>query len=167
MKRTALTVLALLVASFPSFASVTNAARERKPSIAGRPCGLGTISFRAWIGGGETRFTCSEGSWYDGGLREYAANLSGRVDSHYVTLVVIHVQDNANWSRRGLLLKHVVRVRDTTARTLRGTIDFSSVYRTSPPAGAPPFGTYFVSVHRGRSVDGQLLAQGQFQVIED
>jgi len=167
MKRTALIFLALLVASFPSFVGVTNAARERGVSSAGRPCGLGTIAFRARIGGGETAFTCSEGSWYDGGLREYAANLSGRVGSHYVTLVVIHVQDNANWSRRGLLLKHVVRVRDTTARTLRGTIDFSSVYRTSPPAGAPPFGTYLVSVHRGRSADGRLLAQGQFQVIED
>lgn len=167
MKRTALIFLALLVASFPSFVGVTNAARDRSPSFAARPCALGTIAFRARIGGGETRFTCSEGSWYDGGLREYAANLGGRMGSHYVTLVVIHVQNGGSWSDRGLLLKQVVRVRDTTARTLRGTIDFSSVYGTSSPAGGSPFGTYLVSVHRGRSVDGQLLAQGQFQVIED
>jgi len=167
MKPTVLTFLALGVASFPSFVGVTNAARDRSPSFAARPCALGTIAFRARIGGGETRFTCSEGSWYDGGLREYAANLGARMGSHYVTLVVIHVQNGGSWSDRGLLLKQVVRVRDTTARTLHGTIDFSSVYGTSPPAGGSPFGTYLVSVHRGRSVDGQMLSQGQFQVIED
>jgi len=167
MKRTMLIFLALLLASFPALIVAAMTVSKQDQSIAGRPCGVGTIAFRAQVGGGEKRFTCSEGSWYDGGLRQYAANLSAPARSHHLTLVVIHVQNNGMWSERGMLLTQVARIRDTSARTLRGTIDFSSVYSTSPPAGGRPFGTYLVSIYRGMSVRGQRLAQGKFQVIED
>ena len=168
MKRTMFIFLApLLVTSFPALTVAAITVNKQHQSIAGRPCGVGTIAFRAQIGGGEKRFTCSECSWYDGGLRQYAANLSAPARSHHLTLVVIHVQNNGMGSERGMLLTQVARIRDASARTLRGTIDFSSVYSTSPPAGGRPFGTYLVSIYRGMSVRGQRLAQGEFQVIED
>jgi hypothetical protein len=129
-------------------------------------CGPGTISFRARPAG-EKRFTCSEGSWYDGGKREFAAQLSAPAASHTVTLTVIHRQSTYNGARSGLLLQRVIRVSHPATRRITGVIDFSSVYSTDAPAGAPPFGTYFISLRRGTSAHGLLLASGNFVVIED
>jgi hypothetical protein len=165
MKPMRLISLLLLISSLIVFAGGTKAAGAAHTRQAVAPCGVGTIAFRARIGAKEKRFTCSEGSWYDGGVREYIAHFKEAPKSRRVTLVVIHVQ--VDGSERGVLFRRVTRVRNLHIAVLRGTIDFSSVYRIPPPAGAPPFGTYLVAIHRGSSARGELLAQGAFQVIED
>lgn len=110
---------------------------------------------------------CHEGSWYDGGLREYIAHLFRPVSASRVTLVLVHRQTPYNGGASGVLHTIEVRVKDSRATTLRGTVDFSGVYFVSPPAGAPPFGTYTLSIYRGRGTNGPLLVRGQFTVIED
>lgn len=132
----------------------------------GPTCGPGTIAFRASVVG-EKRFMCQEGSWYDGGSREYIAHLSQPVDATRVTLVLVHRQASYNAGAGGVLHTKEVRVTNTRATSLRGTIDFSGVYFVSGPAGAPPFGTYTLSIYRGPGAPARLLARGQFTVIED
>jgi hypothetical protein len=84
-----------------------------------------------------------------------------------VTLVLVHQQSSNNGEYGGVLLTKQVRVGDSGATTIRGRIEFSRVYTVSGPAGAPPFGTYSVSIYRGPDAHGPLLARGLFTVIED
>jgi hypothetical protein len=84
-----------------------------------------------------------------------------------VTLTLIHTQEAYNGGRSGELLTKVVAVRNPKARVLTGKLDFSIVYDTSAPAGSPPFGTYTLTIHRGITERGQVLARGTFTVIED
>jgi hypothetical protein len=129
-------------------------------------CGPSTIAFRA-PPAHERRFTCGEGSWYDGGYRLYLARLRAPVGALPVTLTLIHMQAGYNDERGGKLLTEVVPVRNPKAWILTGKLDFSSVYGTSGPAGAPPFGRYTLTIHRGVTERGQVLARGTFTVIED
>lgn len=153
-----LAVTLLVVASGPSVKTHTT---ERKSA-----CGPGTISFRA-PPAKERHFTCAEGSWYDGGYRLYRARLRAPVGSARVTLVLVHSQTAYNGGGSGELLTKVVRVRAPKARALAGRIDFSIVYATPAPAGAPPYGTYTLTIYRGATERGQVLARGTFIVIED
>jgi hypothetical protein len=110
---------------------------------------------------------CGESSWYDAGYRVYAARLSQPVDSDQVTLVLAHRQTDYNGGASGVLLREEMHVLDAQAVTLKGRIDFSDVYSVSAPAGAPPFGVYTLSIYRGPSNRGWLLARGDFTVFED
>jgi hypothetical protein len=60
----------------------------------------------------------------------------------------------------GKLLTEVVPVRNPKARILTGRLDFSIVYGTSGPAGAPPFGRYTLNIHWGVTERGQVLPEG-------
>jgi hypothetical protein len=164
MKRKLLLSLFVAAACVLVFGGVTTGAFAGLDASSKSTCGPGTIAFRALIGAGERRFSCTEASWYDAGQRQYEAHLQAPLKSHRITLLVVHVQPNGE---RGELFRRVVNIRDSASRTIMGTLDFSVVYGRSPPAGAPPFGKYLVSIYRGTSVHGQPLAKGQFVVIED
>jgi hypothetical protein len=155
-------IVASLLVFTAGIALFAGAARVVHGSYSSQRCGPGSIAFRALIGGGEKRFRCSEGTWYDFGQRQYSARLNGPVKAKYVTVVLARVQYTG---ARRLLLRTVLPIRDAAIKTIRGTVAFSSADGTSSPAGAPPIGTYLVSIHRGTSAGGKLLAQGQFQVI--
>ena len=129
-------------------------------------CGPGAIAFRA-PPAHEKGFSCEEGSWYDGGYRDYIAHLSEPLDAHRATVVLVHQQAGNNGARSGVLLTQSMRIRSPRSLTLKGRIDFSSVYSVSPPAGAPPFGIYTLTIYRGRPGNGRPLARGTFRVIED
>lgn len=151
--------LALLIASHSSAARGQSVERSSA-------CGPGTIAFRA-PSAQERHFACGEGSWYDGGYRLYLARLRAPVGALRVTLVLVHTQAENNGGRGGELLRKAVSVHDPKARTFTGKLDFSVVYATSGPDGAPPFGTYTLTIYRGVTERGQVLARGTFTVIED
>ncbi len=116
---------------------------------------------RGWIA-----FSRVQDGYYGAGKRTYVAHLSQPAGSHVLTLILVHTQARYNGGASGVLLHTVIRISNASARTLRGHLNFSSVYRRAAPAGAPPFGTYTARIYRG-TARGQLLAQGSFVVIED
>lgn len=83
-----------------------------------------------------------------------------------MTLVLFHRQDTVYDRDGGVLWHRTITVRPS-ATVLRGTVDFSSVYETGGPAGATPFGRYILTIHRGTSSRGPVLATGSFEVYED
>lgn len=166
MRRRSLVVVVVASLVLLGFAAIMAATAWITHATANTACGPGTIAFRA-PPAHEKRATCGEGSWYDGGYRDYVAQPSEPVRSTYVTLVLLHRQAAANGGQGGVLLRKVIRVSRSERTVLRGRIDFSVVYAVNSPAGAPPFGTYILTIRRGTSSQGTLLARGTFDVIED
>lgn len=112
-------------------------------------------------------FSRIQDGYYGVGKRTYVAHLNQPAKSHVLTLILVHTQPRYNGGASGVLLHTVIRISNTSVRTLRGHLNFSNVYRRAAPAGGPPFGTYTLRMYRGDNDRGQLLAQGSFQVIED
>jgi hypothetical protein len=82
-------------------------------------------------------------------------------------LVVVHLQPDYNGGAGGVLLKKVLAIAAPQSTLIRGRLDFSTAYGHAKPFGDPPFGRYFVSIYRGKSSLGRLLAAGEFDVAED
>jgi hypothetical protein len=163
----AILATAFVLCTVPAHAAPGRANPDTAPAAASSACGSGHVAFRATTPGAhEKRFTCGEGSWYDGGTRAYLARLSQPVHARYVTLILIH--------GAAVLWSVVQQVRDPGARVLRGTVPFAwfpswvkGAHRGRGKS-APLWGTYVLSIYRGaHGAAGARLAVGHFSVVED
>lgn len=136
--------------------------------VAGTSSILVSGASHGWVyGAANIAFSSSAGDFYGNGQRDYSVYLSHTVGARTVTLVLIHTQQPNNGGQSGVLWRESRAVANAQARRLKGHISFSKVYFVSGAAGAPPFGTYTLTIYRGTSVRGVLLARGRFTVIED